>query len=270
MNQATENGRTPLIFAAYEGHAAVVAALLAAGAAVNRKTQWGDTALTQAQGEEVTDVLADHVAFIASVAADPGVLVRGFVVALHFGAAAGGAGAASATHEAPPPHCTIKAPLRWAPPAARAAVLALAQDMAASQLAAALCLCLAASRTTAGHSLVEVLGPDPASLVASFLQPSSPEARAAVRAMARLAPRVEAGAPRGRGAMWGCAGVCLGGAQEPQGGGARGCGAAWACTGLCLDHPRGVSHLWTRAPCCLSHLCCFSSRCPPPCELPAG
>ena len=50
---------------------------------------------------------------------------------------------------------------------------------------------------------------------------------------------VEAGAPRGRGAMWGCAGVCLGGAQEPQGGGARGCGAAWACTGLCLDRPMG-------------------------------
>jgi len=186
VDQAMGDGCTPLIVAAQQGHATLVAALLAAGAAVNRKTQWGDTALTQAQGEEVTDVLADHVAFIASVAADPGVLVRGFVVALHFGAAAGGAGAASATHEAPPPHCTIKAPLRWAPPAARAAVLALAQDMAASQLAAALCLCLAASRTTAGHSLVEVLGPDPASLVASFLQPSSPEARAAVRAMARL------------------------------------------------------------------------------------
>ena len=210
MNQAMEVSTTPLFIAAQEGHTAVVAALLAAGAAVNQAT------LTVAAGGDVTVLLTAHVAFVASVATDPGELVRGFLVALSFEAAAAvsGAGAAPAAPAARPPHCTMEAPLRWAPPAARAAVVALARDMAASQLAAALCLAAPRATTRArrptlggarksprftaavphlagSSSLVEVLGADPAGLIASFLQPSSPEARAAVRAMARLHAEAE-------------------------------------------------------------------------------
>ena len=49
VNQATDNGSTPLFIACYKGHTEIAAALIAAGAKVNQATDNGAGAAQPAQ-----------------------------------------------------------------------------------------------------------------------------------------------------------------------------------------------------------------------------
>lgn len=57
VNQANNNGKTPLMAAAQEGHEKVVKALLEAGADIEAKNKNGDTALTLAVKNDHLEVV---------------------------------------------------------------------------------------------------------------------------------------------------------------------------------------------------------------------
>ena len=57
VNQATEEGETPLYIAAQDGREAVMRALIQAGADINKATEEGDTPLSASPTFEIAQIL---------------------------------------------------------------------------------------------------------------------------------------------------------------------------------------------------------------------